>query len=885
MTENATTGIAADPSKWLTARCHTILGVALFPVSFVLSTLHQLHDKMALESKRVPELRKLAKERGIKPIPTRKADLIKALKGETPSYTVEDLRRICEKHKESLKIACRGRGITRKYLVDKLTEAGLIMEIEEKKQSDYEEKLRTADPELHRVLEALAPHVLTLDIIVGTKVGRKKVSQAEDPWRFLYSEYSALTTALKTKKPWQRIYQLLKEQKALPKTLHKAFTVFSKALPLITYAFLIEQPELQKLADSLKLEKLFSISDVLKGTNAFLSRSADVETEAEAAEEVGDMLSALPSELLYEIMRHLPSEDVGSTVVASRSALEAEERYRSLSAAYGNYTLSRAQKTARDWIYSRDEIVVGVEAPPSWGKTALAIAVAIDSIKSGKTVVMHTTPAMIPFFVEEMEQMMGKKFPDLKGPLEQPGKYRLLVPSFSAAHNARYKAGEQADLLLINVPREINTRYHNRIPFQTVDSPIDRYAPDVIILDEAHKHNPGIIYSDYNSRKRPDRLILLSASPFSQIIRRVFTKPAYLRFSLASIAAKVPDFAVEIQDIPQFIETDAEMRGGYTGDAVAAIERAELLRQLDQELIGNTIVFSRDPLRMTGTLAKTKKNLEDSRITYQDNAYDAFDLYSEKVLRQPKSIVVYKGPKTIKKFQDQSRQTPSTLFLTYRVGAEGLNLDTVDNVVLLDTTKVDNSTVFQAVARAQRVSNPRHTIRVITYAKPTFGQYLRTVFRFSQGFESSTRTYFKRSMYDAQYQTIENYRAELKKDVEKGTSRPLGRYKAHKLPIQLYSYVMTQKDKISVAEMSLIFHTNGLKKTPTEIAEFLVSQKLLPEVDPLGLAVYLNRYNTSLTQGEAEIAAYKEFQEQINSISLEQKVEQLERERLRHIVI
>lgn len=831
---------------------------------------------MNIEQKKVKELRAFAKQKGITPVPTRKDDLIRALTpGDKSGYSMSELQAICTKHKEKLQIACSGKGITRKYLIEKLMQANLIMEVREEKLSEFEQQILDADPELHRVLELLAPHVLTLDFIVGSKVGRKKVSQSEDPWRFLTSEYSVLQSNRSRKD----ILTYLQKGEPLPPALHEDFVEFATALPLTTYSYLLQSESLQELADKLQLTQLFAISDILKGTNAFLGRSSDVETQAAA--ETEDMLSALPQEMLYEILERLPLEAVGNAIISSRSMADAEQHYRGLAGSYGSYLLSRAQLAALRWTKIQERNLLIIQAPPSWGKTALSIALAIDAVNDGKSVVIHTTPAMIPFFLDEMEEMMGKKFPDLKAGTASPGKYSILVPSISKRERERYLRGDQANILLVTVPKDAYRRAW-RILAGRVTGPIQNYSPDLVLVDEAHKEDLYHLHMDYLGRNPNNVMIGFSAS---KVRHPGYAEVSTLQFSLASISDKVPDFTVEIRDIPSFV-TDKYIDKRYP-DISRTINRAEHLRQLDTDLIGNTVVFSWKPL-LTSTQKSLQADLSGLKMTHQGEEHDLFTLYKQKVLQQPKSIVVYKGPATVKKFQDQSRKIPSTFFLTYNVGAEGLNLNTIDNIILLDAENMQAETIFQAVARAQRVSNQNRTIQVIAYSRPFTSSYLRVALKFSQGFQMSTTKIIKWSQ-SVVYKTVERYIEALRDDLTEGKNRPHRRYKRIELSMSLYSYIMSQRDRISARELAVIFEGGGSKLSPKDMISFFEREKILPEISPTELLVYMNGDASSLGPEDSTLLSqteiYQTFLKKVRGIAPEMKVAQLDRERLRYVTM
>ena len=129
-----------------------------------------------MEKSTVKEVRVIAKQKGITPIPGRKADLIAAIKGvedRADLYNLRELKALCVKHKDTLGIRCAGKGITYNYLLEKLSKAGIIMVVESSA-SEFEEKLKEADPELHSLAGFLVPHIEKVHFLLVGKLGRKK---------------------------------------------------------------------------------------------------------------------------------------------------------------------------------------------------------------------------------------------------------------------------------------------------------------------------------------------------------------------------------------------------------------------------------------------------------------------------------------------------------------------------------------------------------------------------------------------------------------------------------------------------------------------------------------------------------------------------------------
>ena len=338
-----------------------------------------------MEKSTVKELRVLAKRKGITPIPGRKADLIAAIEkagDRSESYTIEELKALCMKNKDVLGIRCGGKGITYEFLLEKLLKAGIIMVVESPA-SEFEEKLLEADPKLHSLLAPLVLHLQKLGFLLlpklkGTLGRKQKDMEKDDPWRFLYSEYSLLESS--QHKKWKLVINFMKgKKKVAPKTLYSEIRSFVKALPLISYAYALSNAEFRQLADELNLRNLFEISEAMQGTTAALpalnsvsdslrsiTTVQDIEGSDVALEgDITDFFTALPEEMRHEILRRMPLEVRKNSLIASRALAEGEERYRVLHATYGALTLSLAQNTALEWIYERmpektERLTVGV---------------------------------------------------------------------------------------------------------------------------------------------------------------------------------------------------------------------------------------------------------------------------------------------------------------------------------------------------------------------------------------------------------------------------------------------------------------------------------------------------------------------------------------------
>lgn len=691
-----------------------------------------------LSTYKVKELRELAKKRGIKPIPTRKQDLIDALEGKQKKNakpTMNDLRTLCKKHKLELDIKCGGKGVTYEYLLNTLTKAGLL-QLVTTVTSEYEQQLLDLAPKLHKVIAPLAPHIETLAPLFSSTLAKGRAQKVrQDAWKILFGEYSQLEhrkAAPSTKAITKKILNFLKGKDGAQKPTKSALQSFANALPLISYGYALQNPAMHSAVTEMNLSKLEKMSKLLKGTEVELPGYEDVELE-DMGEEAADMLSQLPAELRYEIYRRLPVSATKQALLASRSLGEAAEHHRGLHERYGEYIMSPAQTLALKWL---DELydkrsAFKIKAPPSWGKTALAAVVAMKEVDRGHTVVIYTKAAMIPFFLDEMHKVFEKRFPDMGNPAQsQQGKIRIIAPGYSKKHADAYKKTVPADILLLTNKEGAGVRVRWPNDPNVLAKPISKYQYEFMIVDEAHKgdsagdlvfaglaQNPTLkaLLLSANDIKFPSKATLQNqAYRRMQIGSTVVNLPGYknwkdtasLSFSALSLKNKVPEVAVQLVHLPTR-ENHFDVQTQYDfGRELEFALGLDAINQIQPEPIGNTLVFS-----SRKASAPSRQTIEQLSAATDDDLVELHELLTEGP--RGKNIVVYTGPKSIKKFQEQSEKKPTVFLLTYGSSAEGINLDTVDNVILLDVMEVRRESVYQAIARARRVKNPRHSVRVV----------------------------------------------------------------------------------------------------------------------------------------------------------------------------
>jgi len=742
----------------------------------------------------VKELRAQAKDLGISPLPTRKADLVAAIRAkggiveedvssstpqpsELATYTMKELRRLCKKHTHEINVPCGGKGATKRAIFDELARIGVLEGVAKRKPGagDYARLLREADPELYAVAKETVPLLPNPRHVFALRGEVEDSNAPRNPWLDFYREQTALMAGIESgaDPQWGRVLDFVQTGAvASPETLNEDTRSFVDAFPLISFVYARENADFLSLLTQVGATKPFEISRQIsdpglrikaltptkRGGPVLESNYGEINADA--------LLHQLPPEMGNHIMQFVPVESYTSAILASRFFHESEKAYRELQMSYGSYTLSGAQTTAMKWSRERraEQNVLIVQAPPSWGKTVFAIASAIDAVRRGERVHIYTTKAMLRTFLNDMQAMMGRAFPDLSLGERQRGRYDILVPSLNKEHAARFTRGEQCDIILSS--QHYMASRAERVYFDTIPpavfsrgSPVEHYPVDLVILDEAHKKSTINVIWDNLFRNPQCRFLLLSASEVRLLSTKKLeaSEPLYLviswdisvslslgviRFERKTIEGETPGYRYTVRVYKEPSVSFAEPRYTAPGDRRQFIDsfpdpklaRLIELPDLLADTTGNVVVFmkvyprlptSQRDIRLSALRDPiVNSTIVPSALKTPERAEDDIDTESVRIpveklkdaAKQGDPYYWHRKPHDVSKFVAASTQRPSTFITTYRKSAEGINFNTIDTIVLMDAEEVGHDKIYQAISRALRVKNSAKTVRIIAIA-------------------------------------------------------------------------------------------------------------------------------------------------------------------------
>lgn len=421
----------------------------------------------------------------------------------------------------------------------------------------------------------------------------------------------------------------------------------------------------------------------------------------------------LTKEISYCIFKYVSPYDHIAFILTCKTFYQGVKTYNKLIKYYGNYVLSSDQTIAINWITeslnkNNEEIKI-LKAPPSWGKTAFSLALGMELAKEGKQIWILMPGKMVETYVKELENM----YPDEWNPHTEPDESLICFPHNKASklHNKYIKKKNTINKLLKSrIILVTHGMYYNLC--NEVNSIIDYYGftqnpfpyPDVILFDEAHTvHSIRSLFNSHHTNMVIPNIspmfVLMSASEIDKLHMSIvlFTKNCWNKqliidkkeFIIDSIIDYIPDSYHEIALVPAHPQ---ELRSTFNDNK---FERRLILfksridpnpnRYLkaldDMNLKGRTVVFG----KKSNLSVKMCKN----SIVYNNNLSD---------LDHFRMIPVEENP---------------ILFITYGQGAEGLNIDMVENIVLIRPDIIPKKKYYQSIHRTLRVYNKTKKVRVI----------------------------------------------------------------------------------------------------------------------------------------------------------------------------
>lgn len=283
-----------------------------------------------LQRKKVVELRKEASSLGVKPLPSKKLDLINSIlkaKGLKPTskkekaekkddpirnYTMKQLRDICMQYKYRLSFDCGG-GVTKKSLYEGLARAGLLEGVVVPEPANkFAEEIRKRDPDFYERISTIVPKLPDTRKLFSVRQERESGDAPWLPWLEVHREYNVLMLAHETGSPPEiaRVFDFLTTEEENDAGIIEDIRRFAEKLPLLSYIYALLSMDFLTLCTQGGIDRPFEISEAISSPSKKIVKPKVIEKALAGdvlVEEDFDLnLFDLPEDVRYEIMHYIP---------------------------------------------------------------------------------------------------------------------------------------------------------------------------------------------------------------------------------------------------------------------------------------------------------------------------------------------------------------------------------------------------------------------------------------------------------------------------------------------------------------------------------------------------------------------------------------------------